>query len=39
MLEIWLERPAYQKHVMRFFGTNPSAWRELERCSGQEWAC
>lgn len=32
------ERPAYRKHVMRFFGTNPSEWRELERRSGEEWS-
>ncbi len=24
------ERPAYQKHVMRFFGTNPQEWQALE---------
>lgn len=24
------ERPAYQKHVMRFFGTNPDEWQALE---------
>ncbi|MGH1480326.1 MAG: glutathione S-transferase family protein [Geminicoccales bacterium] len=41
-MEAWYarlsERPAYQKHVMRFFGTNPSEWREIERRSGEEWA-
>ncbi|MBX2839858.1 MAG: glutathione S-transferase N-terminal domain-containing protein [Gammaproteobacteria bacterium] len=24
-------RPAYQKHVMRFFGTNPEEWQSLEK--------
>jgi len=28
------ERPAYQKHVMRFFGTTPEEWNELELASG-----
>jgi glutathione S-transferase len=41
-MEAWYarlsERPAYQQHVMRFFGTNPSEWREIERRSGDEWA-
>ncbi len=41
-MEAWYarlsERPAYQKHVMRFFGTNPSEWREIERRSGEAWA-
>ncbi|MGI9510072.1 MAG: glutathione S-transferase family protein [Geminicoccaceae bacterium] len=41
-MEAWYarlsERPAYQKHVMRFFGTNPSEWREIERHSGEEWS-
>lgn len=41
-IEAWYarltERPTYKKHVMRFFGTNPSEWRELERRSGDEWA-
>ncbi len=31
------ERPAYKKHVMRFFGTNPTEWKELERRSSKEW--
>lgn len=34
-MEAWYERlcqrPAYQQHVMRFFGTNPSQWHALER--------
>lgn len=34
-IEAWYERlcerPAYQKHVMRFFGTNPDEWQTLER--------
>lgn len=30
------ERPAYQAHVMRFFGTNPSEWAELEKQSASE---
>jgi glutathione S-transferase len=30
------ERPAYRKHVMRFFGTNPTEWRALERDSASE---
>jgi len=33
-IEAWYarlaERPAFQKHVMRFFGTNPSEWQALE---------
>jgi len=28
------ERPAYQQHVMRFFGTTPEEWNELEIASG-----
>ena len=34
-IEAWYarlcERPAYKKHVMRFFGTNPDEWQALER--------
>lgn len=34
-LEAWYarlsERPAYQDHVMRFFGTNPTEWQALEQ--------
>ena len=34
-LEAWYqrlgERPAYQQHVMRFFGTNPDEWQALEK--------
>jgi glutathione S-transferase len=34
-LEAWYgrlsERPAYQDHVMRFFGTNPLEWQALEK--------
>ncbi len=30
------ERPAYQKHVMRFFGTNPDEWQALERACAAE---
>jgi glutathione S-transferase len=26
-------RPAFQQHVMNFFGTNPQEWQELERKS------
>lgn len=37
-LEAWYaklcERPAYQEHVMNFFGTNPDEWQALERQSG-----
>ena len=29
------ERPAFQKHVMNFFGTTPEEWQELERQSGK----
>ena len=39
-LEAWYarlcERPAYQKHVMRFFGTNPQEWQALEAASADE---
>ena len=39
-LEAWYarlrERPAYQKHVMRFFGTNPDEWQALERACADE---
>ncbi|MGB7206404.1 MAG: glutathione S-transferase family protein [Anderseniella sp.] len=39
-IETWYgrlcERPAYQKHVMRFFGTNPDEWQALERASAAE---
>lgn len=30
------ERPAYQKHVMRFFGTNPDEWQALEKACASE---
>lgn len=30
------ERPAYQKHVMRFFGTTPEDWAALEKASANE---
>ncbi len=30
------ERYAYQKHVMRFFGTNPDEWQALEIASASE---
>lgn len=30
------QRSAYQKHVMRFFGTNPEEWRALEVASASE---
>ncbi|MGX9355125.1 glutathione S-transferase family protein [Roseobacteraceae bacterium S113] len=30
------ERPAYQDHVMRHFGTNPDEWAALERASASE---
>ena len=30
------ERPAYRRHVMRFFGTNPEEWQTLERESAVE---
>lgn len=39
-IEAWYarlcERPAYQKHVMRFFGTNPDEWFELEKACANE---
>ncbi|MFT5097909.1 MAG: glutathione S-transferase [Planctomycetaceae bacterium] len=39
-LEAWYqrlcERPAYQKHVMRFFGRNPDEWQALERACASE---
>ncbi len=39
-LESWYqrlcERPAYQQHVMRFFGRNPSDWQALEVASAKE---
>jgi glutathione S-transferase len=39
-LEAWYrrlcERPAYQDHVMRFFGTNPDEWQALEKASATE---
>ncbi len=39
-LEAWYrrlsERPAYQDHVMRFFGTNPDEWQALEKASAKE---
>ncbi len=39
-MEAWYarlcERPAYQKHVMRFFGTNPDEWQALERASAAD---
>lgn len=31
-------RPAFQEHVMNFFGTNPEEWQELERLSGPQGA-
>jgi len=30
------ERPAYRKHVMRFFGENPADWAALEKASASE---
>ena len=30
------ERPAYQAHVMRHFGTNPDEWAALEKASASE---
>lgn len=30
------ERPAYKKHVMRFFGTNPDEWQALEVACAEE---
>jgi len=39
-IEAWYarlcERPAYQKHVMRFFGTNPEEWQALEVACASE---
>lgn len=39
-IEAWYqklsERPAYQKHVMRFFGTNPTEWQALEVACASE---
>ena len=39
-LEAWYarlsERPAYQNHVMRFFGTNPMEWQALEKACASE---
>lgn len=39
-LEAWYqrlcERPAYQKHVMRFFGHNPDDWQALEKACASE---
>ncbi|MEO9875174.1 MAG: glutathione S-transferase [Anderseniella sp.] len=39
-LEAWYtrlcERPAYQKHVMRFFGANPDQWAALEEACASE---
>lgn len=39
-IEAWYERlcerPAYQKHVMRFFGTNPDEWQSLETACASE---
>jgi len=39
-IEAWYkrlcERPAYQKHVMRFFGTNPDEWQALEKACATE---
>lgn len=39
-LEAWYarlcERSAYQKHVMRFFGTNPGEWQALEKACTSE---
>ena len=41
-IEAWYgrltERPAFQEHVMQFFGTNPEEWQELERLSGPKSA-
>lgn len=41
-MEAWYarlcERPAYQQHVMRFFGTTPDDWAALERASANEGA-
>jgi len=39
-VEAWYERlsqrPAYQNHVMRFFGTNPDEWAVLEKACASE---
>lgn len=39
-LEAWYQRlcqrPAYQKHVMRFFGTKPEEWQALEKACASE---
>lgn len=39
-IEAWYqrlcERPAYQQHVMRFFGTNPTEWQALEVACASE---
>ena len=39
-VEAWYDRlsqrPAYQKHVMRHFGTNPQEWNELEKACASE---
>lgn len=39
-IEAWYqrlcERAAYQQHVMRFFGTNPSEWQALEKACASE---
>ncbi len=39
-LESWYQRlaarPAYQNHVMRFFGTNPAEWAALEKACASE---
>jgi len=41
-IEAWYqrlcERPAYQQHVMRFFGTNPTEWQALEKACASEGA-
>ena len=39
-LQAWYQRlskrQAYQRHVMRFFGTNPTEWGELEKACRAE---
>jgi len=39
-VQAWYERlstrPAYQNHVMRFFGTNPDEWAALEKACATE---
>jgi glutathione S-transferase len=39
-LESWYarlaQRPDYQNHVMRFFGTNPQQWQALEQACASE---